>query len=141
LRGKAEWGVKVFRVPVATTSAGEEDSAPQTGTGYLERQRQARQERERAGAALISRCEAIHAELAALSARALVLAPQRPEVSGHRGEMLLNGAYLVASERVEAFQAAAERLGGEPASDELEVRLTGPWPAYNFVPDAIGSPA
>ena len=83
----------------------------------------------------------MHRELAALSARAVLLAPQRPEVSGHSGDMLLNGAYLVDAEHRDAFHAAVQKLGVESHADGLELQLTGPWPAYNFVPDAIGAPA
>ena len=140
LHGKSEWGVKVFRVPTEITEDVDAE-APQTGTSYLERRRDVRDARERAGAALAERCEAMHRELVALSARAVLLAPQRPEASGHSGDMLLNGAYLVDGEHRDAFHATVHKLGAELLSDGLELQLTGPWPAYNFVPDAIGAPA
>jgi hypothetical protein len=140
LRGKAEWGVKAFQVPVAAGAEIAPD-APQTGTGYLAQRRDARAARERAAAALSERCEVVHRELAGLSARAVLLAPQRPEVSGHPGDMLLNGAYLVDADRRDAFHAAVRRLDDESSADGLELQVTGPWPAYNFVPDAIGAPA
>jgi gas vesicle protein GvpL/GvpF len=144
LRGKAEWGVKAFRLPSASGAPRLEDvdtERPQTGADYLERQRRARQRRERADEALDALCETIHSALTAIAARAVLLAPQRPEVSGHAGEMLLNGAYLVDAIRHEDFHATVGQLAHECGSQGIEVHLTGPWPAYNFVPDAIGAPA
>ncbi len=144
LAGKAEWGLKAFRsAPRAgrATDPVPPEAGPASGTGYLERQREARRRRERAGAALAEACDAVHRRLAAVSADAALLSLQRPEVSGHPGEMLLNAAYLVGDDRCEAFHDAVRAV--EPAAQDvgIELVLTGPWPAYNFVPDAYRTPA
>jgi hypothetical protein len=55
--------------------------------------------------------------------------------------MRLNGAYLVGEDEREAFHAAVHQLAEEAGPHGVELSLTGPWPAYNFVPDAIGAEA
>ena len=47
--------------------------------------------------------------------------------------MILNGAYLVAEERMTAFQAELASLEGEYGDLGLSYEVTGPWPPYNFV--------
>ncbi len=137
LAGRSEWGVKMFALPdrPGPPAASEE---PVSGADYLERQRQSRSRRGESDQRLAAACEASHARLAALAARALVIAPQRPEVSGHKGEMLLNGVYLLDNGELQRFHDEVASLGEEFSAIGLELQLTGPWPAYNFVPDAIG---
>jgi hypothetical protein len=48
---------------------------------------------------------------------------------------LLNGAYLVARGGENAFAAEVERTAAE--HEGLSLELTGPWPAYNFVPEEL----
>ena len=49
--------------------------------------------------------------------------------------MFLNGAYLVAADRVRAFRAALDELEAEVGPKGAVYELTGPWPPYNFVED------
>jgi hypothetical protein len=72
-------------------------------------------------------------------ADALTSPPQRPEVSGHPGQMLLNGVYLVEDDQLATFQALVDELQEQYEDDGLELLPTGPWPAYNFVPGTIGA--
>jgi hypothetical protein len=65
-----------------------------------------------------------------------LLAPQSAELSGHSGEMVLNGAYLVDDERLDGFRSVVEELGRAYADSGLAFELTGPWPAYNFAGSA-----
>lgn len=143
LRGRTEWGVKVFAERAAMNrdqgsdgeAVGEQDSAQ--GTAYLRRRREEHRLVERAGQELEEACQEIHSRLAMIAADALTTAVQRPEVTGHPGEMILNAAYLVPDEAYGEFVAQIDRLGERfPA---LELVLTGPWPAYNFVPGALGA--
>jgi hypothetical protein len=142
VQGRAEWAVKVFgaATPSSPVVSPDQDQ-PDSGAAYLERRRQAQQHREAADEQQGAACESIHARLAAVAARALVIPPQRPEVSGHDGEMLLNGVYLVDDAAVAQFHGEVRALEGEFGAEGVELVATGPWPAYNFVPDAIGVPA
>ena len=71
---------------------------------------------------------------------AALLPPQRRELSGRSGEMVLNGAYPVHRSRAEAFGALAEELRREQQELGLQLELSGPWAPYNFV-YAAGDPA
>jgi Gas vesicle synthesis protein GvpL/GvpF len=148
LSGKAEWGVKAF---VELGRRGEPDSAqgpdadnpigaaPGAGAAYMERKRAERERRERAMELAEEAAAQIHERLSAVTDDALVVPLQRPEASGHSGEMILNGVYLVADEVSESFHQEVRALQAELGPAGLELEPTGPWPAYNFVPGTIGA--
>jgi hypothetical protein len=81
--------------------------------------------------------EEVHERLSHRAAEALVNPVQNPEVSGHVGDMLLNGVYLVPDADTDDFRAEAEGLGEEFGALGGSVELTGPWPPYNFVKGSI----
>ena len=58
-------------------------------------------------------------------------------MSGHEGEMLLNGVYLVEDEDAEEFRRVVEELDADFRQRGATVELTGPWPPYNFVKGSI----
>ncbi len=139
LDGRAEWAVKVFAVSRTSSSAAESGQAqPDSGAAYLAQQSRARRHRETVDQRLAGACEAIHHRLSEVAVRAVVVPPQRPEVSGHDGEMVLNGVYLVDDTAVASFHEVVTALEREFGPLGVELVSTGPWPAYNFVPDAIG---
>ena len=88
---------------------------------------------EEAAAALV------HERLSALASDDELIPLQRPEASGHAGDMILNGVYLVADDEAAAFHEEVRALQSELASQDVELVPSGPWPAYNFVPGAIGA--
>jgi hypothetical protein len=142
LEGKAEWGVKVFtdfaraggRTHNVDAGAGEA-----TGAAYMERVRTERELRERAMEVAEEAAAQIHDRLSAVAVDAQVIPLQRPEVSGHSGDMILNGVYLVADDSAAAIHEEVEALRSELEVHGIDIALTGPWPAYNFVPGAIGA--
>jgi Gas vesicle synthesis protein GvpL/GvpF len=149
LAGKTEWGVKLLldpdAQPPARASAHEDTQeweAPGGGRGaaYLRRRRSERDQSERFGALVEQAAAEVHRRLRALATESLLSPPQRPEASGHRGEMLLNGVYLVADETLQEFHREAATLRTRFASAGLELVATGPWPPYHFLPDQIGAP-
>lgn len=71
----------------------------------------------------------------ARGAEAVANAPQDQRITGRPEVMILNGAYLVADERLEAFQAELARLAAEYSPLGFSCELTGPWAPYNFVED------
>jgi hypothetical protein len=142
LEGKTEWGVKVFlERPRASRSAASEavSSESASGAAYMDHRRR---ERERARV-LDQEVEAavaeIHQTLGMLSDESTLNPPQRPEVSAHDGEMVLNGAYLVEDENESPFHDQAHALQSRFADLGLEIVATGPWPAYNFLPGKVGA--
>lgn len=142
LEGHTEWGVKVIAAPGALEAAatapgdeGAEELSP--GAAYMrERSREARaaEDLERLAE---DWAHAAHERLAGVAAEALRNPVPDPAVTGHDGDMLLNGVYLVADAGTDAFRDEVSRLGSDYAARGVEVELTGPWPAYNFVKGSI----
>ncbi|MGN6217207.1 MAG: GvpL/GvpF family gas vesicle protein [Solirubrobacterales bacterium] len=144
LHGRAEWGAKAIARPGALEQAAmerigdaEEADGASSGVQYLNRKRSQGRAREEAGAIAEELAHAIHEPLAELAVEALLNPLQRPEVSGHEGDMLLNGVYLLDEEDVERFRAVAAELGERYREEGVEVGVTGPWPPYNFVKGSI----
>jgi hypothetical protein len=146
LEGKAEWGVKLIAEPGAlerTASAetsGEPDddeAEPSPGLAYLNEKRRQSRARDVVDRLAEAWAEAAHDRIAATASEALLNPLQPSEVSGHTGEMLLNGVYLVEARETDSFRGAVEALEEEYAQAGVSVELTGPWPPYNFVKSSI----
>ena len=142
LDGKAEWGVKVFQVgevvqPLPSENGAADDA--DTGAAYMERRGLEHRQRRLGNQRLQEACNLIHERLSATAVEGLVAAPQRSEVSDHAGEMILNGVYLVPDSDQDSFHSELAALQAEFEPLGLELELTGPWPAYNFVPGTIGA--
>jgi hypothetical protein len=56
-----------------------------------------------------------------------------------RGTMVLNAAFLVAPERLDAFRAALTDEMQRRAEQGFRFDFTGPWPPYHFVNEPTGS--
>lgn len=130
LRGRSEWGVKVFSVRAPTLpereASGGEDQAG-AGAAYLLARRRERDQVAQADQLIDQACDELHELLCAAAVEGRANPPQRQE--------LLNGVYLVDDEHADEFQRLAREPGERYASLGLELTVTGPWPAYNFVPD------
>jgi hypothetical protein len=147
LEAKTEWGLKMFMDPRgverAAAASGElarldaERPGMPAGQAYMRQRRRdslLRAEVER----LVDRIvDEGHARMAALSVEALSNPLQRPEVTGHDGQMVLNGVYLVDDAATEAFNSAGEELAEHCRPLGFDVQVTGPWPPYNFVKSSI----
>ena len=141
VRDRSEWGVKVLADRAAVEAAARAragDQAPEEGAGgagraYLARKRVERSLQERSREMVDAAIEEIHTRLRTEADAATLLPPQRRELSGRTGEMVLNGAYLVHRARVGGFTAAVEELRERHRDLGLEIELGGPWAPYNFV--------
>jgi hypothetical protein len=149
VRGKVEVGVKAFidRDRFAAAQAKQNDeirqletqvSTAEGGRAYLE----GRRLEQRIAAELEGfrgeAADGLHTRLLAAAEDGLALPLQAPELSGREEEMVFNGAYLVTTDRV-AFEEALASLGRDLRDDGVDLELTGPWPAYNFVPEELGA--
>jgi Gas vesicle synthesis protein GvpL/GvpF len=136
LRGRVELGVKAFldAEQFERSRRGEDDPEPASaGRAYLLRKQRDRQLAEDRTAFAAECARSSHERLAAAAEDARANAPQRPEVSGREGEMILNGAYLVPADGESAFRQVLGALEERHAAEGVRYELTGPWPAYNFV--------
>ena len=145
LAGRQEWGVKLLadderlaeeaRSRSAEAVALEDELGARTGGGaYMLRRRLERHVRDAVDALGSELAEQVHAQLQDWASDAVVLAPQNPELSGHEGRMLMNGAYLVEAERVDGLRALVAELEERHRALGARIQLTGPWPPYNFLP-------
>jgi hypothetical protein len=142
LDGKTEWGVKVFfERPRESRAARREPASGERGSGaaYMDDRRRQRDHATQLGEQVEAVVATIHDKLDSLAEESTLNPPQRPEVSAHGGEMVLNGAYLVERESESPFHEEIRALQSRFADNGLELVLTGPWPAYNFLPDGIGA--
>ena len=144
-RGRQEWGVKLLvdaerlaeearsrsaEALRSRTSRRATAAAPTCCGGALERQ-----SREAADAlARRDRRARSHAQLQDWAIDAVTLPPQNPELSGHDGEMLLNGAYLVEAERVDGLRELVAELEERYRALGARIELTGPVAAVQLRP-------
>lgn len=142
LDGKAEWGVKVF-TDIARAGGGihgvDTGVGDAPGTAYMEGKRTEQERRQRAFELAEEAAALVHERLSAVVSDAQLIPLQRREASGHRGDMILNGVYLVADAEIAAFHDEVRALESDFEPEGIEVVATGPWPAYNFVPGTIGA--
>src|SRR5581483_630011 len=126
-----EWGVKVERrADVGVADPEPIAPAARAGTAYLRRRQREharREEARRHEQAFLREC---HERLGALAAGAALL-PVRAAGAGS-APLVFNGAYLVDDAGLASFRALVESLAAAHG-DAYAFRLSGPWPAYNFV--------
>lgn len=135
VEGRFEWSVKAFaRADAVEAEAGDAGSATTTGKGaglaYLQRKRDLTERRMQAEERAVEVAEEIHAALSQHSVASRRLPSQDPRLTGHTGQMTLNGAYLVPAEDGDEFAAAAQALS--EAHPEAHLAIGGPWPPYSF---------
>ena len=139
LSGREEWSVKLL---VDRERLGEEPSAPETatevgsGAAYLMRRREERRLRAEADDRAAGLAEDVHARVQQLAVAARVRPAQNRELSGHEGDMVLNGAYLVEQGRAEELRALVAALEEREHDHGARIGLAGPFPPYSFVPEA-----
>jgi hypothetical protein len=135
LEGKSEWGVKTYLEPQpapATPDAG-------SGAEYMQARMRQREDAARVASTVEDACNRIHERLSAAASAGLLLTPHRRDAGGDRAEMVLNAAYLVADDALPEFHRVVRSLDSEFGELGVSLEETGPWPAYNFVPGAIGA--
>jgi len=142
LEGKTEWGVKLIAEPGALENAlaendPEEPDHVSPGVAYMKSRGREAKEREEIDALANSWAAEAHDRLADAAVEALLNPLQNPEVSGHVGEMILNGVYLVEDAGMDKFTTAVEALVERFEDRGVSVEMTGPWPPYNFVKGSI----
>lgn len=137
LSGSAEWGVKAFLV--AGRESASERQAAASGVDYLTRKREQRDAAEQARASRETAVAAIHARLTANAGAAVLGRAQSRSLSGRDAEMVLNASYLVAQAHADALRRLVDELAQAYGEHGIALELTGPWPPYHFVDDALAA--
>jgi len=130
IRGRQEWGVKPFALPVAEVEpdAGSDDSDLGPGAAYLRRKREVRDRASVLRGRVHDAAEDLHRLLTTSAQGSRRYALQDPRLSGHPSDLVLNAAYLVEQSASSAFTSAVDGW----RSPHLQVELTGPWAPYSF---------
>lgn len=127
--GCTEWGVQALATGPARTT-GDRGDPERPGMSYLLHRKAQQAAREESRQAAADAAVEIHQALEKLAA-AWRRSPPGRLPAGQRGQVVLNACYLVADGRRDEFTATARGLASpRPA---LQLRITGPWPAYSFV--------
>lgn len=133
ITGRTEWGVKAYADPAEAEDAPPEPEAggdDRPGTAYLRRRGERRRTEEDTRHEVLETAALIDDELCAIATTRRLHRPQDPQLSGERGWMVLNAAYLVDDDRADDFRTAVMRLHGTPPG--IRLQLTGPWAPYSF---------
>ncbi|HWC21739.1 MAG TPA: GvpL/GvpF family gas vesicle protein [Flexivirga sp.] len=129
VQGRREWSVKVLapahRETVAATA-----TTPTGGADYLRRKKAQAEAKLTAGQGAARAAARLHEVLGAAAVAARTFPAQDPALSGRRGTMLLNAAYLVPADGIGAFQACVDAARAEVP--DLVIDSQGPWPPYAF---------
>ena len=134
VRGCDEWGVRAVRVPVRssrTVSSG--GRRERSGAAFLATKKQVRDDARDAVRQISEAVESAYDLLAPLS-RDSRRRTDFPESAA--APPLLDAAFLVPATRKARFRAAAKRAASACRSAGVELTISGPWPAYNFVQSA-----
>lgn len=139
--GAREYGVRVSADASALASAAEsmdpalgamerEAAGASPGQGYLLRRKldEARRAAVRGAAERIARD--VHETLAPIARESV---PRVVTQATPQPDALLNAAYLVADNALDAFRAALTTLVERHGASGVRIDFTGPWPPYNFV--------
>jgi hypothetical protein len=130
IAGCEEWGVRMSRRVQAAPRRGSSAAKAISGAAFLAAKKQARDDAREAARAAAEAADHAYAALAAI-ARAARRRDDAPE--GAVSPPLVDAAFLVPAGRRARFRAAARRLAAGGAKAGVQMTLTGPWPAYNFV--------
>ncbi|HEY4347817.1 MAG TPA: GvpL/GvpF family gas vesicle protein [Gaiellaceae bacterium] len=151
LRDVREWGVKalIATEPLeASVIAGaphlvelSNSASDGTGHGFFARKRLEREVEALMREEAAELATTVHTRVATYARQSALNPPQPRELSGYRDEMILNGVYLVERRAEAALDSAVRALRSEFAERGLRLELTGPWPPFNFVDEAMATDA
>jgi hypothetical protein len=131
VRGCDEWGVRLVRssrAPVAAVRPSPRKDG--SGAAFLAAKKHARDAARDAVRQLTQAVESAFDLLAPLS-RDSRRRTDFPDAAS--SPPLLDAAFLVPADRKATFRAAAKRAASTCRAVGIELTLSGPWPAYNFV--------
>ena len=141
LDGKQEWSVKAYYAPkvlaeklMQTANATSQELTSQSaGATYLMRKKRQDAIEEEMEQFCNREVQESHDRLVQCAQEAILLPLQKQEEAQESQKMLLNGAYLVAEEQLEAFRDTVRSLNARYETHGLTYELIGPWPPYSFV--------
>ena len=151
LHGRLEWGVKVSidaeRLIEAVQGNGyvggpaAENADRGEGSTYMLRRQSERAAREAASSLARTVADDVLARLQDWAISTTTNPAQNRDLSGHKGEMVLNAACLVERSQTAELRELVAALEDRHRDLGAMIELSGPWPPYNFIsaagPDAL----
>lgn len=144
IRGKEEWGVKVYlkdkatfkqRIKEGSKAIKEKEkeiaSLPEGAAYFMEEELKEVISKEMEGE-LNNMAQRLFERLgkqAAASTKNKILGK---ELTGKKEPMILNAAYLILKEKIGDFKKEADDLNQEMEGKGYYLEFSGPWPVYNF---------
>ncbi len=139
LSGKEEWGVKAFcnlsQFQEAVLNEGEErkeEVSISPGKAFLLRKKKEQMQTKIFENSIYEYEDKIFAELGQLAVERKRNNPLPKSITELDDEMLFNGVFLVAQNKVEEFIKATDQLNNDLRDKGIHLSCTGPWPPYNF---------
>jgi hypothetical protein len=139
--GKVEWGLKVYadqqefmRCMAQREPEVNSPQRPKLGRGaaYLMAKKMEADLKDDTVARLAALTERIFRELGSEAYEAKLNETMSKNLTGKKGEMVLNSVYLVERMNEDEFYKKGKNLIKEYESMALEIELSGPWPPYSF---------
>ena len=132
ISGAQEWGIRVTQMPGGTRDRPASGQTTRSGAAFLAHKKEARDSAKSAKAAAAESALNAYQRLSKL-ARETRLRQDAP--SSAATPPILDAAFLVPASKRDRFTEAAKREAAACAKAGVQMTLTGPWPAYNFVND------
>jgi hypothetical protein len=126
VRDCREWGVKI-RAVVNEPSRREQAAGAPSGVAYLSARRERPLRLAEARRLIAARVAALSESWTTLAREALPLEPSAADPA-----VIANLAFLVPEQRRDAFLAAIETSDANRDGEDLDIAISGPWPAYSF---------
>ena len=130
----AEWGLRLTWDEQAARLAAEArhaDGGAASGAGYLARKRDLLDVRRTEWTAARTAAEQLYEALEEEAAAAR--RHSKTEEAAPHSRVLLDAAFLVRTDKADAFHELLERQESSLARSGIVASFTGPWPPYNFV--------
>jgi len=142
LEGHEEWGVKIYcgldalRATLAQDKEildkEKEIGSSSPGKAFILRKKQEERLNQMLNAKINECGHASFDRLRELCAGARINRLLPEEVTEKKEEMILNAAFLISRNAVQAFMEAVDALKARHGDNGLSFDCTGPWPPYNF---------
>lgn len=129
IAGAEEWGIRIMRGGIAAAAPARAPRAA-SGAAFLAAKKQVRDDARRAK---LAAAEVAADAFARLSSIARDARRRSDAPAAGAAPPLLDAAFLVPASGRTRFKAAAKREAGRCVEAGVQLTLSGPWPAYNFV--------
>ncbi|MCW5817254.1 MAG: GvpL/GvpF family gas vesicle protein [Labilithrix sp.] len=131
IEGCEEWSLRVLLDEKRARAKAPAAKKVTSGTSFLARKKALEDERRSAGARGAAEADALFAALAKIAKKAERRPPPNRDLAAR---VFLDAAFLVPRGAVKKLQDAVGKAAKTLVPDGFDLTLSGPWPAYSFIP-------